>query len=165
MIKEEIIEIEKYFTKYSENRYYHNEMDNFHIIVSDDNEVYQLDTDHEIFGCELKTLDEFKIRFNSFTGEDFEDFDSKEEYKRYEITTIEDFINTVTPDNFSNLMIDFTDVVIKMVQIKKGHKKLNGEYPISIMKSFTWIDDSIRGVKEMKFDDGTVLRFDPIVED
>jgi len=161
MIKQEIVEILKYFVEYSKNNYYHEEMDNFHITISDDNEVYQLNTDHEIFGCELKTLDEFKIRFKSFTGQEF---DAIEE-KKYTITTIEDFVNIITPDNFANFMIDFADIMLRITQLKKAYKKINGEYPTSIMKSYTWIDDSIRGVKKIQFDDGTVLEFNDFEED
>jgi hypothetical protein len=52
-------------------KYYHNEAD-FHIVVfDDDNSVYQLNTDHEIFGVELKTFPAFKKRFESFTGKKY----------------------------------------------------------------------------------------------
>jgi hypothetical protein len=52
-------------------RYYHDE-ENFKIIIfEEDNSVYQLDTDHQIFGVELKTFADFKKRFESFTGEKY----------------------------------------------------------------------------------------------
>ena len=89
MTKEEIIELDEYFTCYSTGPYYsafyypkteearqvcrnlfHKENDNFHIIIFDDTqEVYQASTDHEIFGIELDSMDKLKIRFESFTGE------------------------------------------------------------------------------------------------
>lgn len=89
MTKEEIIELDKYFECYSTSLYhsafyypkseearqvcrklYHKEHDNFHIIIFDDTlEVYQADTDHEIFGIELENMDKLITRFESFTGE------------------------------------------------------------------------------------------------
>lgn len=85
---EEILEIEEYFTKYSESdysspmtcgssfkvrgRYNHIEEDNFGIVIFEDNEVYQTNSDHECQGIELKTIDELKIRFESFTGENID---------------------------------------------------------------------------------------------
>lgn len=89
----------------------------------------------------------------------------KKEEKEYKIETIEEFINLVTPDNFTNVMVDFTNLVYKLMILKKNHKKSTGEYPNSIMKSFIWIDDSFRGVKELKFEDGTILNFNSIAED
>ena len=61
-----------YFTEYSsetDKKYYHNG-ENFEIIVYDDNSVFQTNSDHERQGVELDTIDNFKIRFKSFTGED-----------------------------------------------------------------------------------------------
>lgn len=66
-------EILKHFTKYGNNekgkKYYHNEED-FEIIVYNDNSVFQTNSDHEKQGIELDTIDNFKIRFKSFTGKD-----------------------------------------------------------------------------------------------
>ncbi len=63
----------EYFTEYSNSenykKYYHNG-ENFEIIVYDDNSVFQTNSDHERQGIELDTIDNFKIRFKSFTGED-----------------------------------------------------------------------------------------------
>jgi len=51
--------------------YYHN-MWEFHIIVfDDDNSVYQLGTEAETIGVELKTLKDFEIRYKSFIGRKF----------------------------------------------------------------------------------------------
>jgi len=53
------------------SRYYHNEYE-FHIIVFDeDHSVFQLDRDHEIFGVELQTREDFIKRIESFTGEKY----------------------------------------------------------------------------------------------
>lgn len=53
------------------SRYYHNEHE-FHIIVFDeDHSVFQLDGDGETFGVELKTRNDFIIRFKSMTGEKY----------------------------------------------------------------------------------------------
>lgn len=88
-----------------------------------------------------------------------------EEEKSYQITTIEEFVNVITPENFSNLMIDFTDMMIKITQLKKQHKKVTGEYPTSCMKSFIWNDDSFRGTKEIRFDNGETFTFKPLIDD
>ena len=83
MTKEEIIEIKKYFIKYSDTPYssvyingshpctwyYHCE-EEFHLIIFDSGEVYQSGTEADIIGIELETLDDLKIRFKSFTGEE-----------------------------------------------------------------------------------------------
>ena len=89
MTKEEITELDNYFTCYSTGPYFsafyspkiensrqicrklfHNEHGNFHIIIFDDDlEVYQANTDHEIFGIELESIDKLKTRFESFIGE------------------------------------------------------------------------------------------------
>jgi len=62
-----------YFIKYSGNKYFHKENDNFKIVITNDNELYQLNTDHEPWGIEIDTIDNLKIRFKSFTGENLED--------------------------------------------------------------------------------------------
>lgn len=84
MIEQEVLEVEKYFTKYSEKdyrdayspkpqqvrgMYYHSEEDYFHIVIFKDNEVYQLNSDHDIQGIELKDYEKLVERFESFTGE------------------------------------------------------------------------------------------------
>ena len=70
--------------------------------------------------------------------------------KKYKISTIEDISNVINEDNFSNFMIDFTDVMIKLVKVKELIKYNTGEYPISIIKDFTWKNDDIRGVNKIK---------------
>ena len=85
MTKEEIEQVGKYFECYSEKpyrdaygrqdnnigkRFFHKKQDVFHIIIfPETNQVYQLNTDHEIYGIELETFKELRIRFESFTGE------------------------------------------------------------------------------------------------
>jgi hypothetical protein len=70
-------EVTKYFKEYTSREdgkyYFHKDEDNFKIIITTDNELYQLDTDHEPYGIELDTIDNLKIRFKSFTGENLED--------------------------------------------------------------------------------------------
>lgn len=52
-------------------RYYHNEVQFSIIVFDEDNSVYQLDNDGQIFGVELKTFADFKKRFESITGEKY----------------------------------------------------------------------------------------------
>jgi hypothetical protein len=70
-------EVTKYFKEYTSREdgkyYFHKDEDNFKIIITTDNELYQLNTDHEPYGIELDTIDNLKIRFKSFTGENLED--------------------------------------------------------------------------------------------
>ena len=71
-------QITQYFVQYKEDeqlghQFFHKENDNFKIIITPDKELYQLNTDHEIWGIELDTIDDLKIRFKSFTGENLED--------------------------------------------------------------------------------------------
>jgi len=91
MIIEDIWYIKEFFTCYDEDviyrspmRYpseddsvcsyfYHNESDEFHIVIFENNEVWQINSEHEIQGVELKTLEKFEIRFKSFTGDNLED--------------------------------------------------------------------------------------------
>jgi hypothetical protein len=75
--------LRKNFTKYSDreyseylykprkaNWYYSKEFDGFHLIVfNDDDSVYQLGTEANTIGIELKTVAALKRRYNSFTGE------------------------------------------------------------------------------------------------
>ncbi|RPI85143.1 MAG: hypothetical protein EHM34_02360 [Nitrosopumilales archaeon] len=69
------------FTKFSDGDYHsfwgkpchatwwvHNIFDGFKVIVFDDDSVYQLNTEAETMGIELKTPRAFKRRFTSFTG-------------------------------------------------------------------------------------------------
>jgi hypothetical protein len=88
MTKEEIQEVRKYFHKYSDKPYndvywtgrdlpaeffYHME-EEFHIVIfKEDNSVYQLNSDHETQGIELEKLEDLRIRFRSFTGNELED--------------------------------------------------------------------------------------------
>ena len=70
MTYREIGILKGYFENYNGEKYFHNEWDNFKIIIDNkSNEVYQLNSDHEIQGIELITLEDFKTRFKSFTGE------------------------------------------------------------------------------------------------
>ena len=73
MEQKELTEIIKYFEEYKccENGkyYFHKECDDFHIVITPNNEIYQLNTDHELYGIELKTLENLQNRFKSFTGE------------------------------------------------------------------------------------------------
>ena len=78
MTKEEITEVEKYFNQYSQGtlgKYFSHEMENFHIIIGDEGDVYQLNSDHEAQGIELETLESLRVRFRSFTGEELEAID------------------------------------------------------------------------------------------
>lgn len=71
---DEIKYIEKHFQKYTETNigklYIHNE-ESFSIVITENNEVYQLNSEHEIQGIELETLDKLHLRFKSFTGSYF----------------------------------------------------------------------------------------------
>ena len=71
MNSKDIEYIKNYFINYSINKYFHNG-ENFHILIGEVDELYQLNSDHEEQGIELETLEEFKIRFKSFTGEEFD---------------------------------------------------------------------------------------------
>ena len=70
-------QITQYFVQYRKDEkglsFFHKENDNFKIIITPDKEVYQQNTDHEPWGVELDTIDNLKIRFKSFTGENLED--------------------------------------------------------------------------------------------
>lgn len=57
--------------------YFHKEDDNFKVLISSEGRVYQLNTDHEPWGIELQTLDDLKVRFKSFTGEDIENISDR----------------------------------------------------------------------------------------
>lgn len=92
MNKEDLNKIEKYFEKYSEGEYhssfgsndkqnaksYYHKWECFYLIVFDNGDVYQLNSEHEIQGVELNTFDSIKIRFKSFTGEDVENIGNTE---------------------------------------------------------------------------------------
>lgn len=82
------------------------------------------------------------------------------ENKKYEVKTVEDISNLINENNFANFMIDFTDLMIKLVQIKNNTKELTGSYPMGLMKDFTWIDDGENGTKEIRFKDGKTLKFE-----
>lgn len=82
MNKIELKEIRKYFTKMGDyiycspymtksrkcKRYYHKWLE-FNIVVFNDDSVYQCGTEADTIGVELKTIEEFRVRFESFTGE------------------------------------------------------------------------------------------------
>jgi hypothetical protein len=79
--KDNMVEWKKILTKYFHNyytdhkgtKYFHKENDNFKIIITEDNELYQLNTDHEPYGVRIDTMNKLKIRFKSFTDENLED--------------------------------------------------------------------------------------------
>ena len=77
MSEVELNEVVTYFIEYSNNphgrKFFHKENDNFKIIITSENELYQLNTDHEPWGIELETIEDLKIRFKSFTGEQLEE--------------------------------------------------------------------------------------------
>lgn len=86
MSEVELNEVVTYFIEYSNNshgrKFFHKENDNFKIIITPENELYQLNTDHEPWGIELETIESLKIRFNSFTGEQLEEMSGRwENYK------------------------------------------------------------------------------------
>jgi hypothetical protein len=74
-------EVVKYFKEYTSKEdgkyYFHKEDDNFNIIITPDNNLYQLNTDHEIWGIELDTIDKLRIRFKSFTGDELENLSDR----------------------------------------------------------------------------------------
>lgn len=72
------------------------------------------------------------------------------ENKQYKIETIEDISNVITKENLENFMIDFIDVMNKLVEIKELCKEKTGEYPQGLMKELTWVDDDIRGVSKIE---------------
>lgn len=81
MTKEDLNQVVEYFIKYKDDKYgskyFHKENDNFMIVISSENELYQLNTDHEPWGIELDTIDDLKIRFKSFTGENLDDITNR----------------------------------------------------------------------------------------
>lgn len=84
MTKDDIDRILEHFTIYTTKDYvdsymcgqqqevigkmYHNEED-FYLVIFTSGEVYQLNSDHERQGIELKTIKQLETRFKSFTGE------------------------------------------------------------------------------------------------
>ena len=75
MNKKDLNQITEYFSEYNKSESnikctHHRE--NFEVIIYNDGVVYQLNSDHESQGIELDTLDNLKIRFKSFTGEELE---------------------------------------------------------------------------------------------
>lgn len=82
------------------------------------------------------------------------------EPKRYKLESVADISELINEENFANFMIDFTDLMIKVVKIKKSIKEKTGKYPEQVLRDMTWIDDGENGTKEMVFDDGKVLKFD-----
>lgn len=74
----DLSQVTQYFYMYGKDeklgrKFFHIENDNFKIIITPENELYQLNTDHEPWGIELDTIENLKIRFKSFTGENLED--------------------------------------------------------------------------------------------
>jgi hypothetical protein len=78
----EIKKVLKVFTEYCDGEYLeflspprkarwlcHKEEDYFKIIIFDDNSVFQIGTEADTIGIELKNLSALKRRFESFTGE------------------------------------------------------------------------------------------------
>jgi hypothetical protein len=77
MIASELNEVVTYFIEYTSKEdgkyYFHKEGDDFKIIITPEGEIYQLNTDHEVWGIELETIEDLKVRFKSFTGENLEE--------------------------------------------------------------------------------------------
>ena len=90
MVKEDLEKTLKYFSLYewsynkdevrtidccyqqvnTKGMYWSNNMDSdFEIVVLEDDSVYQVGTEADTIGVELKTFEELRIRFESFTGE------------------------------------------------------------------------------------------------
>lgn len=86
------------------------------------------------------------------------------ENNKHTIKNIEDISNLINEDNFANFMIDFTDLMIKIVQIKKKSKEINGRYPDGLIQDFIWTDDKENGVKQIHFNN-KVLKFDTFKKD
>jgi len=96
MKEEDILEVEKYFEKYSESdfhsfvskpepcrgRYLHKVWDRFQLTIFKDGIVFQSGTEANIVGIELKTLEDLKLRFRSFVGEEYNEL-SKEVIEYY----------------------------------------------------------------------------------
>lgn len=51
---------------------YHHREEEFKIVIMNDDSVYQVGSEWDIFGVELKTFEDLKIRYKSITGEDLE---------------------------------------------------------------------------------------------
>jgi hypothetical protein len=87
MKEKDILEIEKYFVNFSvsdfydhvgeaepcRGHYYHKEWDSFQLTIFKDGRVFQAGTEANIVGVELKTLEDLKIRFRSFTEEEYDE--------------------------------------------------------------------------------------------
>jgi len=72
MLQRDIKEIEKYFSEYNKDnecRKLFRKTESFDIVIHNSGEVYQTNSDHEIQGAELVTLEDFEIRYESWTGE------------------------------------------------------------------------------------------------
>jgi len=83
MTKEDIDKVLERFEQYSDMEYLeflsepekarwlmHKEEDYFHIIIfPETNMVYQTGTEADTVGVELKTYEDLRVRFESFTGE------------------------------------------------------------------------------------------------
>ena len=87
MTPEEINKTLEHFNQYSDMDYVeflteskrarwfsHKEEDYFHIIIFEDGSVYQTGTEADTIGVELKTLEELKIRYRSFVGEEIDNY-------------------------------------------------------------------------------------------
>jgi hypothetical protein len=72
------------------------------------------------------------------------------ENQKYQIKTMQDLSNVITPDNYANLMIDLVDNLTKITQLKQKHFKEHGRFPTVGFESFDFIDDSKDGVKSMQ---------------
>ena len=89
MKKEEINEIVKYFHIIGKDEFddmytcgftfkaksYFHKGEEFHLVVCEDDSVYQGGTEADIIGIELKDIEALKIRFESFTGDKLENID------------------------------------------------------------------------------------------
>jgi hypothetical protein len=70
--------------------------------------------------------------------------------QKYQIITMQDLSNVITPDNYANIMIDLVDNLTKITQLKQKHKNEHGTYPTVGFPSFDFIDDCNGGIKSMQ---------------
>jgi regulator of replication initiation timing len=102
MTTEELILLPNYFQQYTEDElggyFTHHEHDYFKIIIGRDSEVYQLNTDHEPYGVELKSMDELRKRFESFVGEKLEDLSYTLKWRLEELNDIKKDIEILSQE-------------------------------------------------------------------
>ena len=135
MKKEEIIEIEKVFTMYSDSEYtssydipkkakwyLHRGDYEFQIIIFEDGLVYQVGTEANTIGIELKDIESLVRRFESFTGEDITNIKFRDDENpceiighdwRYNFTTLPSkriCAICKTRETFDGMRLDWLDV-------------------------------------------------------